>query len=81
MPKIRKSHDLNKIPNDASRYVTFCKRKRGLLKKAIELSKLCDQHIYIVIFDEQKQRLVELQSTLDFTAPKVYQLTNPNLKS
>jgi hypothetical protein len=72
MPKNRKSQELNKISNETSRYVTFCKRKRGLLKKAIELSRLCDQHIYIVIFDEQKQRLVELQSSKEFTAPKVY---------
>ena len=61
--------------------MTFCKRKRGLLKKAIELSRLCDQHIFIAIFDEKKQRLVELQSSAEFTAPKVCQLTNPNLKS
>ena len=80
MPR-NKNFELKQIENETNRYVTFCKRKRGLLKKAIELSKLCDQHIYIAIFDEKKQRLVELQSSEDFTAPIVNQLTNPNLKS
>ena len=54
MPRNHKAFQLKKIENETSRYVTFCKRKRGLLKKAIELSKLCDQHLYIAIFDEQK---------------------------
>ena len=31
-----------KIENDKYRKVTLCKRRRGFLKKAIELSKLCD---------------------------------------
>lgn len=60
MPKVALKTGLKMIPNETSRYVTFCKRKRGLLKKAIELSQLCDQHIYLAIFDEKKQRLVEL---------------------
>ncbi len=31
-----------KIADSSKRSVTFCKRKRGLLKKAIELSCYCD---------------------------------------
>ena len=77
----RKTSELKQIEHETNRYVTFCKRKRGLLKKAIELSKLCDQHIYIAIFDENKQRLVEMQSSDLFTAPKVYQLTKPKFQS
>ena len=53
MPR-NKNFELKQIENETNRYVTFCKRKRGLLKKAIELSRLCDQHIYIAIFDEKK---------------------------
>lgn len=44
----------NKIADEQSRYVTYCKRKRGLLKKAIELSTLCSQKIFLVIFDQEK---------------------------
>lgn len=42
------------IDHEGRRTVTYSKRKRGLLKKAIELSVMCDQHISITIFDHKK---------------------------
>jgi hypothetical protein len=41
---------LRRIENPVHRQVTFCKRRAGLLKKARELSVLCDAHIGIIIF-------------------------------
>ncbi|KAI4378357.1 hypothetical protein MLD38_015848 [Melastoma candidum] len=38
------------IENSTSRQVTFCKRRNGLLKKAYELSVLCDAEIALVVF-------------------------------
>jgi hypothetical protein len=38
----RKIDKSKKIENKNQRSVAFCKRKRGFLKKAIELSRLCD---------------------------------------
>jgi hypothetical protein len=35
--------DITRIADDKMRYVTFEKRKRGFLKKAIELSLMCDK--------------------------------------
>ena len=77
----RKIETLKRIANDKSRQTTFCKRKRGLIKKAIELSMLCDQLIYMVVFDKTKQRLVEYQSHDKFTAKVVERLTDPSLPS
>ena len=77
----RRIDTVQKISNETNRYVTFCKRKRGLLKKSIELSRLCDQFMYIVIFDQQKQRLVEYCSVKSFSSKVVAKLTNPDLDS
>ena len=39
--------------SDVNRWrVTYSKRKRGLIKKAIELSQMCGQDICITIFDK-----------------------------
>jgi len=38
-----KFESIQKIENKSKLNVTFQKRKRGLLKKAIELSSLCEQ--------------------------------------
>lgn len=45
---------IKRIENDQARNVTLTRRRRGLIKKAMELSKLCDQHVYVVIFDKAK---------------------------
>ena len=50
----KKLESITKIKDKNSRNVTYCKRKRGLIKKAMELSKLCDQQIYLAIFDKEK---------------------------
>ncbi|XP_068647767.1 MADS-box transcription factor 26-like [Aristolochia californica] len=41
---------MKRIENPAHRQVTFCKRRAGLLKKARELSVLCDAEIGLIIF-------------------------------
>ncbi|XP_038709651.1 agamous-like MADS-box protein AGL12 isoform X2 [Tripterygium wilfordii] len=41
---------MKRIENTVHRQVTFCKRRAGLLKKAKELSVLCDAEIGLVIF-------------------------------
>ena len=62
----KKLESISLIMDKNSRNVTYCKRKRGLVKKAIELSKLCNQYVYMVIFDKEKQRMIEYNSNLDF---------------
>ncbi|XP_039028221.1 agamous-like MADS-box protein AGL12 isoform X1 [Hibiscus syriacus] len=41
---------MKRIENPVQRQVTFCKRRAGLLKKAKELSVLCDAEIGVFIF-------------------------------
>ena len=48
----------SRIANDYQRSITFCKRKRGVIKKLIELANLCGPQIYLAIYDEEKQRVV-----------------------
>ena len=68
----------NKIEDRKKRNRTFCARKRGFLKKAIELSCLCDQYIHVTIFDKAKQRLVEYSSHDEFSHKVVSNLINLN---
>ena len=58
--------DLVKISDDRRRKVTISKRKRGLLKKVIEMSMLGGLDIFMVIFDKDKQKIFELNSDTDF---------------
>ena len=50
--------------------MTYCKRKKGLLKKAMELSILCDQDISLVISDKSRNKMVIYQSCQGFTVSK-----------
>ena len=54
------------IMNKEKRNVAYCKRKKGVVKKAIELSKLCNLDILIVMFDKEKQKLYEFRSEKKF---------------
>jgi hypothetical protein len=54
------------ITNYKQRVTTLSKRKRSLIKKAIELSVMCDLDIFMVIFDKKKQKFFELNSSAQF---------------
>jgi hypothetical protein len=43
-----------RIENERNRQATFTKRKNGLIKKAMELSILCDCEIALIVFQENK---------------------------
>ncbi|KAF4397681.1 hypothetical protein G4B88_027421 [Cannabis sativa] len=42
--------EMKRIENKISRQVTFSKRRSGLLKKAHEISVLCDAHVALIVF-------------------------------
>ena len=41
---------IRRIENTTNRQVTFSKRRNGLLKKAFELSVLCDAEVGLIVF-------------------------------
>ncbi|KAL3638670.1 Agamous-like MADS-box protein agl11 [Castilleja foliolosa] len=45
--------EIKRIENKTNRQVTFCKRRNGLLKKAYELSILCDAEIALIVFSSR----------------------------
>ncbi|XP_073030464.1 MADS-box protein SOC1-like isoform X2 [Primulina eburnea] len=47
---VRGKTQLKRIENTTSRQATFSKRRKGLLKKASELSVLCDADVALIIF-------------------------------
>ncbi|QHN80069.1 hypothetical protein HN51_057061 [Arachis hypogaea] len=59
---VRGKTEMKRIENECNRKVTFSKRRNGLLKKAHELSVLCDAQVGVIIFS-QKGTLFEFSST------------------
>ncbi|THU44502.1 hypothetical protein C4D60_Mb02t08050 [Musa balbisiana] len=54
--------ELRRIENKINRQVTFSKRRSGLLKKAYELSILCDAEVALIVFSS-RGRLFEFCSS------------------
>ncbi|XP_047065322.1 MADS-box transcription factor 1-like [Lolium rigidum] len=54
--------EMRRIENKISRQVTFAKRRNGLLKKAYELSLLCDAEVALIVFSG-RGRLFEFSSS------------------
>lgn len=70
---------IEKIKNERIRQVTFYKRKKGLLKKAMELSVLCGVKVLLSIVDKNEK--VTIYSSENETAgfvDKYLKHPNPN---
>ncbi|WOL07472.1 hypothetical protein Cni_G16213 [Canna indica] len=59
---VRGKTQMKRIENATSRQVTFSKRRSGLLKKAFELSVLCDVEIALIVFSA-RGKLYEFASS------------------
>ncbi|RDX77757.1 Agamous-like MADS-box protein AGL14, partial [Mucuna pruriens] len=59
---VRGKTQMKRIENETSRQVTFSKRRNGLLKKAFELSVLCDAEVALIVFST-RGRLYEFSSS------------------
>ena len=58
----KKIDNIKYMEDKNQRNITFSKRKRGLLKKVIELSCLCGQEILMFIYDKTKSKILEFRS-------------------
>ncbi|KAL8111381.1 protein AGAMOUS-LIKE 6 isoform X2 [Apium graveolens] len=58
--------ELKRIENKINRQVTFSKRRGGLMKKAYELSVLCDAEVAVIVFSS-RGKLYEFSSTGSLT--------------
>ena len=72
----RKFVKFERIDDNNSRNITYIKRTKGLMKKAIELSLLCEQKIFLFIYDQQKKRVIHFHSDANLDIIDIY--NNPN---
>ena len=62
----RKIQQFERIDDKNSRRITYLKRKKGLIKKAMELSMLCSQKMLLIIYDEENNKVIYYHSHDDF---------------
>jgi hypothetical protein len=72
----RKKIQIKKIEDPRNRQATFAKRKTGLLKKAMELSLLCDCEIAMIVFNLHDKPIQYSSRDMDLTLFKFCDLTD-----
>ncbi|CAA7396928.1 unnamed protein product [Spirodela intermedia] len=60
--------EIKRIENSTNRQVTFTKRKNGIIKKAKEISVLCNAQVYLVLFSSSG-KMAELCSDNTTSVP------------
>ncbi|KAK8565870.1 hypothetical protein V6N13_020945 [Hibiscus sabdariffa] len=75
---VRGKTELRRIENSTSRQVTFSKRRNGLLKKAFELSVLCDAEIALIIFSLRGKPYEFASSSMQETIERYRKHTKDN---
>lgn len=71
---------MRRIENPTSRQVTFSKRRNGLLKKAFELSVLCDAEVGLIVFSP-RGKLYEFSSSSMVKTIERYRMNNKEMIS
>ena len=54
------------IREEQRRNIAFCKKKKDLLKRSIDMSVQCDISVMLVIYDQHKKRMTYYTSSEDF---------------
>ena len=68
----KKIDKIEKIENTNSRNVTYNKRTKGLVKKSIELSVLCDQEVFVYIYDKNKDKVIHFHSDPEMDINEIF---------
>jgi hypothetical protein len=66
---------IEKIENEKIRMVTYYKRRKGLIKKAMEIAVLCDMKVFLCIVN-QKNKISAYSSETDMKKFKEMHLDN-----
>ncbi|XP_052017935.1 myocyte-specific enhancer factor 2B isoform X1 [Apodemus sylvaticus] len=74
----RKKIQISRIVDQRNRQVTFTKRKFGLMKKAYELSVLCDCDIALIIFNSAQRLFQYASSDMDRVLLKYTEYSEPH---
>lgn len=74
----RKKIQISKITDERNRQVTFTKRKFGLMKKAYELSVLCDCEIALIIFNSSNKLFQYASTDMDKILLKYTEYNEPH---
>ena len=74
----RKLIEIKKITDRVAKEYAFAQRKRGLIKKTIELGILCELEIALVIFDPEKNALISY-ATENMTDERIMDLKRSKL--
>ncbi|KAF3442259.1 hypothetical protein FNV43_RR16175 [Rhamnella rubrinervis] len=75
---VRGKTQMRRIENATSRQVTFSKRRNGLLKKAFELSVLCDAEVALIIFSPRGKAYEFASSSMQTTIERYRRHTKDN---
>ncbi|WVZ96932.1 hypothetical protein U9M48_042511 [Paspalum notatum var. saurae] len=70
--------EIKRIENTTNRQVTFCKRRNGLLKKAYELSVLCDAEIALIVFSSRGRLYEYSNNSVKATIERYKKATSDN---
>ncbi|XP_033933626.1 myocyte-specific enhancer factor 2C-like, partial [Pseudochaenichthys georgianus] len=74
----RKKIQIARIMDERNRHVTFTKRKFGLMKKAYELSVLCDCEIALIIFNSTNKLFQYASTDMDKVLLKYTEYNEPH---
>ncbi|XP_073764220.1 myocyte-specific enhancer factor 2A isoform X1 [Danio rerio] len=74
----RKKIQITRIMEERNRQVTFTKRKFGLMKKAYELSVLCDCEIALIIFNSSNKLFQYASTDMDKVLLKYTEYNEPH---